>query len=102
MRWLETVVNEAIERQPEGEILVSSGASPSGVYHFGHLREVIICDVITLALRKRGRTARHIHVVDDLDGFRKVPTNFPESYTQYLGVPLCDVPAPDDSGRSYA
>lgn len=102
MRWLETVVNEAIERQPEGEILVSSGASPSGVYHFGHLREVIICDVITLALRKRGRKTRHIHVVDDLDGFRKVPTNFPESYTQYLGVPLCDVPAPDDSGRSYA
>ena len=102
MLWLETVVDEAIARQPEGEILVSSGASPSGVYHFGHLREVITCDVIILALRKRGRKARHIHVVDDLDGFRKVPINIPESYSQYLGMPLCDVPAPDGSGRSYA
>lgn len=102
MRWLETVVNEAIERQLEGEILVSSGASPSGVYHFGHLREVIICDVIVLALKKMGREARHIHVVDDLDGFRKVPVNLPESYAKYLGMPLCDVPAPDGSNRSYA
>ncbi|MEI7918171.1 MAG: lysine--tRNA ligase [Candidatus Saccharibacteria bacterium] len=102
MQWLNQVVNEAIDRQPTGEILVSSGASPSGIYHFGHLREVITCDAIVLALRKLGREARHIHVVDNLDGFRKVPVNLPENYSQYLGMPLCDVPVPDGSARSYA
>lgn len=102
MYWLNHVVDEAIARVPTGEILISSGASPSGVYHFGHLREVITCDAIVLSLQKRGRQARHVHVVDNLDAFRKVPVTLPESYAEYLGMPLCDIPAPDGSNRSYA
>ena len=102
MHWLENVVNEILARQPEGEILVSSGASPSGVYHVGHLREVILCDAIVLAIRERGREARHIHVVDNLDAFRKVPVTLPDAYKKYLGMPLCNIPAPDGSRRSYA
>lgn len=53
-------------------------------------------------IRRRGRNARHIHVVDDLDIFRKVPVDVPDAFEQYLGKPLCDVPAPDESDRSYA
>ncbi|MFZ1242707.1 MAG: lysine--tRNA ligase [Candidatus Saccharimonas sp.] len=102
MQWLHTLIDEIIARQPEGEIIVSSGASPSGVYHFGHLREVITCDAIVLALQQRGRQAKHVHVVDDLDAFRKVPVTLPAEYEQYLGMPICDMPAPDDSPRSYA
>lgn len=102
MQWLNQIVDAAIERQPEGEILVSSGASPSGTYHIGHLRELIICDAIVLELRRRGRDARHVHFVDDLDALRKIPVNIPEEYEQYLGIPLCDIPAPDQSGRPYA
>lgn len=102
MHWLENVVNEILARQPEGEILVSSGASPSGVYHVGHLREVILCDAIVLAIRERGREARHMHVVDNLDAFRKVPVTLPDTYKKYLGMPLCNIPAPDGSRRSYA
>lgn len=102
MHWLNNLLEAAIARQPEGEILVSSGASPSGTYHFGHLRELITCDAIVRALEKRGRKARHMHFVDDLDALRKVPVNIPESYEQYLGMPLCDIPAPDGSERSYA
>ena len=102
MQWLDDVATAAIARQPEGEILVSSGASPSGTYHIGHLRELVTCDAIVLELRRRGREARHIHFVDDLDGLRKIPVNIPVDYDQYLGVPLCDIPAPDGSDRSYA
>jgi lysyl-tRNA synthetase class 1 len=102
MQWLNQIVDAAIARQPEGEILVSSGASPSGTYHFGHLRELITCDAIVLELRRRGREARHVHFVDDLDGLRKIPGNIPQEYEQYLGIPLCDIPAPDGSDRSYA
>jgi lysyl-tRNA synthetase class 1 len=98
MRWLTTLVDEIVAKQPEGEILIESGASPSGTYHIGHLREIVTCDAILLELRKRGREARHIQFADDLDALRKVPVNIPAEYEQYLGKPLCDIPAPDGEG----
>lgn len=102
MQWLNAVLDEAERRQPKGEVLVESGISPSGNYHMGYLREIITCDAIVIGLQQRGRQARHIHFVDDQDGFRKVPKGLPDDYAKYLGQPLCDMPAPDDSGRSYA
>lgn len=102
MQWLNKIVDEAIAQHPEGDIIVSSGVSPSGTYHLGTLREVLTAEVIMREIRRRGRSARHIHVVDDLDIFRKVPVDVPDAFEQYLGKPLCDVPAPDESDRSYA
>ncbi len=103
MSWLQQIVDTVIERNPKGEILISSGGSPSGTYHLGHMRELVTCDAILLELRRRGRQARHIYFVDDLDVFRKVPANVPPEWEQYLGMPICDVPSPDgNAGRSYA
>jgi lysyl-tRNA synthetase, class I len=102
MQWLNKVVDELIKRKPEGEILVSSGVSPSGAYHVGTLREVLTAEVITRELKLRGRDSKHIHVSDDLDVFRKVPKGLPSSYEKYLGLPLYDVPAPDGSKQGYA
>lgn len=83
--------------------MVSSGVSPSGTYHLGTLREILTAGAIAYETRKRGRQARHIHVVDDLDVFRKVPAGLSEDFKRYLGKPLCDVPAPDGAaGVSYA
>jgi len=102
MQWLNKIVDEVESRHPDGEILVESGISPSGNYHMGYLREILICDAIIVELKRRGRSARHIHFVDDQDGFRKVPANLPSEYEKYLGKPLYDMPAPDGSGDSYA
>jgi lysyl-tRNA synthetase class 1 len=102
MQWLNKIIDEIIARHPEGEIIIESGISPSGSYHMGYLREIITCDAVKLELQRRGRRARHIHFVDDLDGFRKVPAGLPPEYEKYLGKPLCDMPAPDGSGQSYA
>jgi lysyl-tRNA synthetase class 1 len=102
MNWLNKIIDEVVERHPDGEIIVSSGVSPSGTYHLGTLREVLTAEIIAVELKRRGREAKHIHVCDDLDVFRKVPANVEESYEKYLGLPLCDVPAPDGSDRSYA
>ncbi len=102
MKWLNTIVDEALRQHPEGEIIVESGISPSGSYHMGYLREILTCDAVVIELQRRGRKARHVHFVDDQDGFRKVPAGLPDAYSQYLGKPLCDMPAPDDSGQSYA
>lgn len=101
MNWLDKIVDELDKLHPEGEILIESGGSPSGEYHLGHMRELVICDAILLELRKRGRKAKHIYFVDDLDGLRKIPANIPSGYEKYLGRPLCDIPSPD-SDKSYA
>ncbi len=102
MQWLNKVADELVARHPEGEVVVSSGVSPSGTYHLGTLREVLTAEAVAWELRRRGRQARHLHIVDDLDIFRKVPVNVPPEFKQYLGKPLCDVPAPDGSDLSYA
>ncbi|HSX18321.1 MAG TPA: lysine--tRNA ligase [Candidatus Saccharimonadales bacterium] len=102
MQWLNKVADEVVTKHPEGEIIIESGVSPSGIYHVGTLREVLTCDAVLLELRRRGRKARHIHYVDDLDPFRKVPVNVSEDFKKYLGRPYCDVPAPDGSDQSYA
>lgn len=102
MQWLNRVVEEVVARTPKGEILIESGSSPSGQYHLGSLRELAICDAILIELRKRGRRAKHIAYVDDLDALRKIPGNIPSEYEKYLGMSLCDIPAPDGSEKSYA
>jgi len=103
MQWLNQIADDLIARHPEGEILIESGGSPSGTHHIGHMREFATADAIMLELRRRGREARHIYFADDLDAFRKVPVDIPEDFSQYLGMPLCDVPSPDGTeGQSYA
>lgn len=102
MNWLNKIVDELIKRHPNEEIIVSSGVSPSGTYHIGTLREVLTAEIVAREIRQRGGKAKHIHVVDDLDVFRKVPVDVPADFKQFLGKPLCDVPAPDGSNKSYA
>jgi lysyl-tRNA synthetase class 1 len=102
MQWLNKIADDLIARHPEGEILIESGGSPSGTHHFGHMRELITADAILLELKRRGRQAKHIYFVDDLDALRKIPVDVPADFEQYLGYPICDVPAPDGSTDSYA
>lgn len=102
MQWLNQIVDDVVARHPEGEILVESGGSPSGTHHIGHMRELVTCDAIVLELRRRCRQARHIYFVDDLDSLRKIPVDVPAEFEKYLGMPICDVPAPDGSDKSYA
>lgn len=102
MQWLNKVADDAIKQHPNGEILVSSGVSPSGIYHVGTLREVLTADAIMLVLRQRGRDSTHIHVVDDLDPLRKVPAGVSDEFEKYFGMSLIDVPAPDGKATSWA
>jgi lysyl-tRNA synthetase, class I len=102
MQWLNQIVDELISRHPDGEILVESGGSPSGTHHLGHMREFVTSDAIMLELRRRGRQARHVYFADDFDALRKIPGDIPAEFEKYLGVPLCDTPAPDGSDQSYA
>lgn len=100
--WLDTAVDQIVAQHPEGEIIVASGISPSASYHIGHFREVLTADGLAWGIRQRGRKARHLHFVDNFDPLRKRYDFLPEEYEQYVGWPICLVPAPDGSGKSYA
>ena len=102
MQWLNEVVGLINKTKPDGEVVVSSGVSPSGTYHLGTLREILTAEAVARELRFRGRKVRHIHFVDDLDALRKVPAGVPAEFKKYLGQPLCDVPSPDGQAKSYA
>ncbi len=102
MFWTQKKADEVEKAHPSGEIIVSSGVSPSGKYHVGTLREVLTADAVAMELKKRGRDVKHIHVVDDLDFLRKIPFGLDSSFEQYLGIPLCSVPSPVDGYNSYA
>lgn len=52
MKWLDDIINTF--QDANKDILISSGASPSGVYHVGHLREIVIADAVVRALKTGG------------------------------------------------
>ncbi len=99
--WLEELAKIISATYPDGEIVVSSGHSPSGVYHIGTLREIMTANAIAFELRRQGREAKHIDFVDDFDAFRKVPENVPEQWSAYIGQPLAVVPDPATCHKSY-
>lgn len=98
--WLDQAVAQILEHFPEGEIVLSSGISPSASYHVGHFREIMTADALTWGVKRAGRQARHIHVVDNFDPLRKRYPFLPESYEQYVGQPICLIPDPFDKCRA--
>ncbi|GAC1369483.1 MAG: lysine--tRNA ligase [Candidatus Saccharimonadales bacterium] len=99
--WLDQTVARVAAQHPEGVLTVSSGHSPSGTYHVGTLREIMIANAITWALRRAGREAVHVDVVDDYDALRKIPAGVSDEWAQYLGQPLAVVPDPFECHKSY-
>jgi lysyl-tRNA synthetase class 1 len=98
--WLDLAVTDIVARYPKGEIVVSSGISPSASYHIGHFREIMTADALTWGLKQAGREAKHIHVVDNFDPLRKRYDFLPESFEQYVGWPIALVPDPFEACRS--
>lgn len=100
--WLNTVLNSIEDEYPDGEIVISSGISPSGSYHIGGAREILTADFMRQELVHRGRKARHLHVIDDFDPLRRRYDFLPEEFEKYVGWPISLVPDPNDCHESYA
>lgn len=101
--WLDIAAAEIIKAHPSGDLIVSSGISPSASYHVGHFREIMTADALTWALKRAGRVAKHVHVVDNFDPLRKRYEFLPESFEAYVGQPICLVPDPvGDCHKTYA
>lgn len=101
--WLDLAASEIAKSIPQGKIVISSGISPSANYHIGHFREILTADALTWRLQTSGRTAEHIHVIDDFDPLRKRYDFLPPAFSKYVGWPLFLVPDPaGDCHDSYA
>ncbi|PCI06137.1 MAG: lysine--tRNA ligase [Hyphomicrobiales bacterium] len=81
------------------EVLFETGYGPSGLPHIGTFGEVARTTMVRHAFRVLSEDkvkTRLLCFSDDMDGFRKVPTNVPnqEMLAGFIGKPLSRVPDP--------
>ncbi len=88
------------ENLGDGPHVVVSGISPSGNIH--NLREVLVSEAVTRALRDNGHEVRFIFHADTIDPLRKITPGIPESYEAYLGHSLSRISDPEGCHESYA
>jgi lysyl-tRNA synthetase class 1 len=101
--WSDQLAFGVTRKYPDQDTYVcASGISPSGLVHAGNFREIITTDFVVKSLKERGEDVRFIYSWDDYDRFRKVPSNVPDEFEQYLGLPLVEVPDPEGCHESYA
>ena len=89
----------------KGYVLFETGYGPSGLPHIGTFGEVARTSMVRRAFEiLTGMPTKLIAFSDDMDGFRKVPTNLPnqEMLAQYLHKPLTKVPDPFEQYESFA
>lgn len=80
-----------------GPQIINDSKTPSGPVHVGALRGVLIHDAVYRALAERGIPAEFRYGIDDYDALDELPPAYREHSQRYLGMPLCNVPAPDES-----
>src|SRR3712207_4960553 len=101
LHWADAIAQEVL--QSRSQHLISTGITPSGDYHVGHLREVMTAEGIYRALLDRGAEIRFNYIADTMDPLRRVYDFLdPDVYTNEVGKPLCDIPCPCGDHASYA
>lgn len=95
-----------LSRMPESDapVVFETGYGPSGLPHIGTFGEVARTTMVQHAFELlTGRETKLICFSDDMDGFRKVPSNLPgqEMLAQNLGKPLTKVPDPFGTHESF-
>ncbi|MCB1198943.1 MAG: lysine--tRNA ligase, partial [Deltaproteobacteria bacterium] len=71
--------------------------------HIGNMREVVTADAVVKSLQEKGKAVTFYYIADTFDPLRKVyPFLDEKKYAEFVGRPLSEIPAPDDSEPSYA
>ena len=97
MHWSDVVAQRLSERGQKH--IVSTGITPSGEFHIGHLREILTGDMIAKAAKKAGLDVEFVFIVDSADPLRKVYSFLDDSYSTYIGHQLKQIPPPNAEGR---
>jgi lysyl-tRNA synthetase class 1 len=97
MHWADVVALNLSRRGSKH--IVSTGITPSGEFHIGHLREILTGDMIARAASDSGLDVDFIFIVDDADPLRRVYPFLDEEYAKFIGHQIGDIPAPKADGK---
>ncbi len=108
--WPFEEARKLLKRYPAGKpggapILFETGYGPSGVPHIGTFNEVLRTTMVRHAFQMLSDApTRLVAFSDDMDGLRKVPDNIPNAtmLAEHLGRPLCRIPDPFGTHKSFA
>lgn len=83
------------------QFTIKSSTSISGVPHIGNASDVIRHYAVVKALKDKGKNVNFIWVAEDMDALRKVPASIPKEFKKYLGMPVADIPCPNNCCKNY-
>lgn len=92
MHWAEVEASELTEKP-----LIATGEAPSGPIHVGHIREILTGEAIA---RESGGDL--VLIVDSIDPLRKLYPILDDSYEEYIGKPLSEIPCICGGHDNYA
>lgn len=100
MHWADVIAADLIKKQKKH--VLATGITPSGPIHIGNMREVLTTDAVYRSLIKQDAEADYIYIADDFDNLRKRYPYLDESFEQYVGMPISEIPCPCGKHDSYA
>lgn len=77
---------------------VNDAWTPSGIIHMGGLKGPVIHDVINRVILRQGRKSKFTFGFDDMDAIDGLPKDLEPKLGKYMGIPVCNAPAPDGEG----
>lgn len=102
MHWADKVAADIINSGKYMPFWVDDMKTPSGYPHIGSLRGPLIHDLIFKALKSAGKDTKYTFIINDLDPMDDVSLEFKDDLSKYLGLPLKQVPSPDNESSNFA
>lgn len=102
MFWVDEIVKDIIKGKNQPSYLITDWMTTSGHAHIGSLRGVVVHDLIREGLEKSDKKAYFQWGFDDFDPMDGFPNYLDPSFKKYMGMPFCNIPAPDKKHVSFA
>lgn len=108
MFWADTIADEVERRFASllalGEpLVVRDEKTASGQVHVGSLRSASMHAIVADVLKSRGHNVKFLFEINDFDPMDGIPSYLDASeYEKYMGVPLCNIPAPVEGFANFA
>jgi lysyl-tRNA synthetase class 1 len=102
MHWSDVLAQKLISLS--NKHVVATGITPSGPIHVGNMREILSGDTVVKSVKHQDSTidVKLIFIGDTIDPLRRVYPFLDESYSQYIGMSLYEIPCPCGDHANYA
>lgn len=102
MFWVDEITSDITSKIKNDKYLVTDWMTTSGHAHIGSLRGAIVHDLVRRGLKENKKESVFQWGFDDFDPMDGLPSYLDKSYLKYMGMPLCNIPAPDGKSKSFA